>query len=95
MPRPERSVKRPILRGVSPSLTSRAIGSNLSERRESRWGTRRMRWEGREEGLLMAERVVAGWGGGVCEFAGCWLASAPADRRRLSIWVRAEWEWES
>ena len=60
MPRPERSVKRPILRGASPSLTSRAIGSNRSERRESRWGTRRIRWEGREEGLVVAERVLEG-----------------------------------
>jgi len=86
MPRPERSVKRPILRGVSPSLTSRAIGSNLSERRESRWGTRRIRWEGREEGLIVAERVVGGcWREGDWGVASCWLASAPADRRRLNI----------
>ncbi len=44
-PRPERSVNRPIRRAGSPSLRSRLMGSKRSERRESRWGTRRMRWD--------------------------------------------------
>ena len=54
-PMPERSVKRPMRSGVSPSLISREIGSKRSVRRESRWGTRRIRWDG----LLVLLVVVA------------------------------------
>lgn len=44
-PIPERSVKRPMRRGASPSLRFRQMGSKRRVRRESRWGTRRIRWE--------------------------------------------------
>lgn len=44
-PMPERSVKRPMRSGVSPSLRSREMGSKRSVLRESRWGTRRIRWD--------------------------------------------------
>ena len=45
-PWPERSVKRPMRRTGSPDLTVRVMGSKRRERRDSSWGTRRMRWIG-------------------------------------------------
>lgn len=43
-PIPDLSVNLPMRRGGSSSLRSRVMGSKRRVRRESRWGTRRMRW---------------------------------------------------
>ena len=56
MPSPERSVNRPMRSGASPSRMSREMGSKRRERRESRCGTRRIRWAGTElPGFVEAE----------------------------------------
>lgn len=78
IPRPDLSVKRPIRRAGSPSLTSLEIGSKRRERRESRWGTRRIRWEEWGEEDEGAMTTIGIWG--VAEFA-----SVPAERLLLSI----------
>lgn len=92
MPRPERSVKRPMRRAGTPSPTSRLMGSKCSDLLESRWGTRRMRCvlpfglaAGEARLLLVlvfgaANPVCPGGGGGMFGVA----AIAPfAERRRL------------
>lgn len=43
-PIPDLSVNLPMRSGGSSSLISRVMGSKRRVRRESRWGTRRMRW---------------------------------------------------
>ena len=61
-PKPERCVKRPIREKGLPSFKSRLIALNLKERRVSRCGTRRMRWE---VPFLVATVGVAAVGGGL------------------------------
>jgi hypothetical protein len=92
MPNPERSVKRPIRSAGSPSTTSRVIGSKRRERRLSRCGTRRIRWDAPEvvKGTL---GIVGGWGVPGTTAATCGVledASAPPERRLLRICVRPE-----
>jgi hypothetical protein len=74
-----------MLRGGSPSLTSRVIDSKKqdSEREGRRAETSRMRWEGRDEGVLGVDKIP--WG--CWEVEDCGSANTPGDRH---IWERVE-----
>lgn len=96
-PIPDLSVNLPMRRGGSSSLRSRVMGSKRRVRRESRWGTRRMRWawfgeEEAEDGPRWSWGGIAGRGGDGGAVAGSRTGGGgllvvgwPVERRRLRM----------